>query len=89
MTLLERLSERWGQMDGDAASKIDRILKERREAADEIERLRSALRQVEAYWSNYHVPCVYEEYDNDCDICPVIAAVRAALEPPVKTYPGY
>jgi hypothetical protein len=48
---------------------------------DENERLRSALRQAEAYWSDYHVPCVYEEYDNDCDLCPVIAAVRAALQP--------
>lgn len=52
-----------------------------KESADEIERLRSALRIVAAYWDDYHVPCVYEEYDNDCDICPVISAVRAALEP--------
>ena len=50
-------------------------------AADEIERLRSALRQAEVYWSDYHVPCVYEEYDNDCDLCPIIAAVRLALQP--------
>ena len=82
MTLLERLEERWERMDGAAARKIERILKERREAADEIKRLRSALQQAEAYWSDYHVPCVYEEYDNDCDICPVVAAVRAALQPP-------
>lgn len=39
MTLLERLNERWERMDGAAATKIDRILKERREAVAEIERL--------------------------------------------------
>lgn len=44
MTLLERLEERWERMDGAAATKIDRILKERREASDEIKRLRAALR---------------------------------------------
>lgn len=42
MTLLERLSEHWERMDGAAARKIDRILKERREAVDEIMRLREA-----------------------------------------------
>lgn len=39
MTLLERLNERWEKMDGAAAIKIDRILKERREATVEIDRL--------------------------------------------------
>lgn len=48
-------------------------------AIDEIERLRSALKLAAGYWSDYHVPCVYEEWDNDCDLCPVIGAVRAAL----------
>lgn len=43
MTLLERLSERWEKMDGAAATKIDRILKDRREAAAEIKRLLNAL----------------------------------------------
>lgn len=43
MTLLERLDERWERMDGAAATKIDRILKERREAADEIKRLQKEL----------------------------------------------
>lgn len=47
---------------------------------DENERLRSALRLAAVYWYDYHVPCVYEEWDNDCEICPVIEAVRAALE---------
>lgn len=46
MTLLERLNERWEQMDGAAARKIDRILKERREAAAEIIRLRSVLQGI-------------------------------------------
>ena len=41
MTLLERLAERWERMDSASATKIDRILKERREAASEINRLRS------------------------------------------------
>jgi hypothetical protein len=79
VTLLERLNERWERMDGAAATKIDRILKDRREAAAEIEHLRSALKLAAAYWSDYHVPCVYEEWDKDCDLCPVIGAVRAAL----------
>lgn len=43
MTLLERLDERWERMDGATATKIDRILKERREAADEIKRLQKEL----------------------------------------------
>lgn len=46
MTLLERLNERWERMDGAAAAKIDRILKERREAATEIAHLRNAARAV-------------------------------------------
>ncbi len=46
MTLLERLNERWERMDGAAATKIDRILKERREAATEIEKLRGVLQDV-------------------------------------------
>lgn len=43
MTLLERLDERWERMDGAAATKIDRILKDRREASKEIKRLRAVL----------------------------------------------
>jgi hypothetical protein len=46
VTLLERLDERWERMDGAAARKIDRILKERRDAAAEIRRLREALTDV-------------------------------------------
>ncbi len=46
MTLLERLDERWERMDGAAATKIDRILKERREAAVEIKRLRAVLQDI-------------------------------------------
>lgn len=46
MTLLERLDERWERMDGSAARKIDRILKDRREATTEIKRLRAALETI-------------------------------------------
>lgn len=47
MTLLERLSERWERMDGAAATKIDRILKERRDAAAEIRNLRTAMTGIQ------------------------------------------
>ena len=48
--------------------------------SSENEALRRALKLASDYWSDYHVPCVYEEWDNDCDLCPVIEAVRVALE---------
>lgn len=43
--------------------------------------MRTALKTAADYWADWHVPCVYSEYDNDCEICPVIEVVRAALEP--------
>ncbi len=43
MTLLEQLDERWERMDGAASTKINRILKERRDAAAEIRDLRTAM----------------------------------------------
>ena len=72
MTLLERLNERWERMNGAAATKIDRILKERREAAAEIERLRQRLFDCETslnvwddtrdseYWMRYGEPSTLE-----------------------------
>lgn len=55
MTLLERLNERWERMDGAAARKIDRILKERREAADVIGKLVNALEIAKQELTFHHI----------------------------------
>lgn len=47
MDIVERLRVRWEKMDGAAATKIAAILKDRRDAADEIERLQLLLSQID------------------------------------------
>ena len=75
--VLEKLSLR--EMDGTATlgelAAIDNINCLR----DALYEALGALKAAASYWSDWHVPCVYEEFDNDCEVCPVISAVRCAL----------
>lgn len=64
MNLLERLNERWERMDGAGARKIDRILKDRREAAAEIERLLNALKLARLHIEGSNIEHAIVSLDN-------------------------
>lgn len=83
MTLLERLNERWERMDGAAAPKIDRILKERREAAAEIERLRDAAESAKAWLDNWaqHVGTCPDGQVCTCGLDAIRNEVALSLQP--------
>lgn len=85
MTLLERLNERWERMDGAAASKIDRILKERRESAAEIDRLRGDLKNIATQKTTEELKAEGEQEYDDADFeggyDAIIHIARRAMQP--------